>query len=143
MEAVFTMWPPPLAMINGVKVRTPWITPHRSTSMIHRQVSRSISHDRPPPDTPALLHATCTAPNTSIAAAPSRSTSAGFETSAVTANTSAPAERSSWATVSSVSVSTSASTTFMPCCANAVASARPIPLAAPVTTATLPANSST
>jgi hypothetical protein len=36
----------------------------------------------------------------------------------------------------------SANTTRIPACANRVAVAKPIPLAAPVTTATLPSNSS-
>ena len=27
IEAVLTMWPPPLSMIRGVKLRSPWITP--------------------------------------------------------------------------------------------------------------------
>src|SRR2546422_1083128 len=63
------------------------------------------------------------------------------DTSVTTPSTSAPRARSSPAVCSSACASTSASTSFMPSPANAPASARPMPLAPPVTTATRPLNS--
>ena len=92
------------------------------------------------PPTPALLQSTCTAPNASKARSASASTLCGFETSVSTASSSAPVSRSEAAVASRASRSTSARTTRMPSSAKRCASPRPIPLAAPVTTATRPSN---
>src|SRR5213595_1017932 len=63
-------------------------------------------------------------------------------TSTTRACTVAPPRRSSSAALSRAPFSTSARTTFRPSAANRRAMASPIPLAAPVTTATCPARSS-
>src|SRR3954454_20128546 len=62
------------------------------------------------------------------------------ETSVGTPTTSSPSARSSSTVFASGSGWTSARTTFMPMAPNASPSARPIPPAPPVTTATLPAS---
>src|SRR5262245_4840954 len=70
-------------------------------------------------------------------------TASRFATPVRTASTPAPRARRSPDVSSSARASTSAITTFMPSAANAPASARPMPLAPPVTTATRPLNSFT
>src|SRR5262249_45435285 len=91
---------------------------------------------------PALLHRTCTLPNRSIASFARFCTDASLETSVTTPCTSNSCWRSLVTAASSAGASMSPRTTFMPSCAHRVAIARPIPLAQPVTTATLPSNSS-
>src|SRR4029453_4285565 len=83
----------------------------------------------------------CTPPNASRARAASASTSAAFATLVGTASVSTPAPATARAPSPGGARSMSASTTFIPAIANRCASARPIPLAAPVTTAALPAKS--
>ena len=65
-EAVLTMWPSPCSMKRGMKVRVPWMTPQRFTSMTHCH-SRSDSSQgaRVEPETPALLQTTWAAPKRS------------------------------------------------------------------------------
>jgi hypothetical protein len=91
--------------------------------------------------TPALLHRMWHAPYDANTRSASASTASRFETSVTTLCTSAPRARSSLAVLSSARASTSAITTFIPSPTNAPASARPMPLAPPVTTATCPLNS--
>ncbi len=40
----------------------PWMTPQRSTPITHSHVDSGISHESPPPPTPALLQTTWTPP---------------------------------------------------------------------------------
>jgi hypothetical protein len=91
--------------------------------------------------TPALLHTTCTALNRSTAAAASACTDASSLTSVRTVSASTPRPVMRSAAASSAPSSTSASTTCIPDAANRSDRANPIPLAAPVTTAILPASS--
>src|SRR5579883_780239 len=118
------------------------MTPQRLTPRIHCQSARLLPQTVVPPPTPALLKSKCTAPQVSYAFCASASTSSAFETSVCTASTSAPLARISSPACLRAPASTSASTTFMPSCALFSASARPMPLAAPVTTATFPWKSS-
>ncbi len=114
------------------------MTPHRLTPRTHCQ-SRSVwVQIGPSTATPALLCTTCTAPNEDNAAAASASTDSATETSVQTPTTEWPAAESSDSVLSSASCWTSAMTTRMPCSAKRVATARPMPLAPPVTTATFP-----
>ena len=130
------MWPSPWASRIGRKVCTPCTTPKRFTSTTQRQVG--MSHGGPWPPTPALLHTTCTAPKRSSAAWARASTEAGSVTSVGTASTSVPAAANRSVVEPSGPASTSAPTIDMPCAANASHNAAPMPLPAPVTTATRP-----
>ncbi len=147
IDAVFTTCPSPCATIPGTNARTPWMTPHRLTPSVHSQSAALSVHIGPaPPPTPALLHTTCTAPKRSTARAASASTEAPSATSVRTAST--PARAPSMASIApavsaSAASSTSASTTLIPSAANLVARLLPMPLPAPVTTATLPTRSFT
>src|SRR5262249_27500144 len=98
------------------------------------------SQSSPPWNTPALLQSTSTAPNVENAVEASASTSSNDVTSTLIPITSPPssptAVRSAWS-------STSARTTCMPSAAQRRARLRPIPLAAPVTTAVFPSRSRT
>ena len=55
----------PAVTIRGRNASTPWIGPHRSTSMIHRQSSWDISAIGPPTATPALPKTMSARPNQS------------------------------------------------------------------------------
>src|SRR5579862_4344796 len=142
MLAVLTMWPSPCSTRAGRKARTPWITPHRFTPSTHSQGSVGPNHGSDRLDTPALLHTTCTAPNRWRAAAARARTEASSLTSVGTTSVSTPGRRTCSAAVASAASSTSASTTWSPEAAKRFAKARPIPLAAPVTTATFPGSNS-
>src|SRR3990170_3495387 len=143
-DAVFTTWhSSPCSSITGTKARIPWITPQRFTPSTHSQSFSVFCHVTPPTPTPALLHRTWTAPIVSTVNLASASTSSDLETSVRFAVTAAPAAFSSRSVRFSASSSRSASTTFMPSAANRPAIARPMPLAAPVTTATFPFSSFT
>src|SRR5580700_2313244 len=127
--------------MRGTNARMPWTTPKRFTPRIHSQSRSGTCHIGPPMPMPALLHTTCTLPNASNVRRANSSTCAALETSVRTAMASAlPLAIASRTSPSGLS-STSASTTFMPSRAKRSANARPIPLAAPVTTATLPLKS--
>jgi hypothetical protein len=116
----------------------PVMTPHRLTSNTQCQSSRVWSCSRLNMDTPALLHRTSTRLNRSSVDAASWSSAAASETSTVSATAEPPAARMPVATLSASVPSRSATTTAEPAAANASARACPIPLAAPVTTATRP-----
>src|SRR5438067_6285354 len=63
IDDVLTMCPPSaLRSRIGRNVVTPWITPHRLTSSIHRQSSSESDAIGPIGETPALLQTTWTAP---------------------------------------------------------------------------------
>ena len=142
IDAVLTTWPSsPDARMSGTKARTPWMTPHRSTSITRCHSSSGISQHGPPFTMPALFMATCSAPNRSSAARPTASTASGSRTSATTACTTAPAASSRSACWCSAASSTSAITTWAPSAVAASTTARPIPLAAPVTTIVFPPSS--
>ena len=142
-EAVLTTWHSLscFSMI-GTKTRMPWSTPQRLTPSTHCQSASVNSQDAPTTGgTPALLQRMWTAPNASIVLAARASTSAARETSVRTGSTVAPPAFISDAVLARAPSSTSARTTFIPSAAKRSAIARPMPLAAPVTTAVLPLNS--
>src|SRR5580704_6863564 len=110
--------------------------------MTHCQVSGSSSQlGAPSPPTPALLQMICTEPNVARVFSASAATCFPSDTSVTIPATSAPLDFSSATALDSACSSTSASTIFIPSVAKRSAIARPIPLAPPVTTATLPLNS--
>src|SRR5215207_11617719 len=134
------MWPPPRRW--GRKARMPCTTPHRFTPRTHSHPAIGPNHGSPAPDTPALLHTTWTPPNRSRVASASAWTAGSLLTSVVTDRVSTPCAPTRSAADASASSCTSARTTRSPRRANASASANPIPLAAPVTTAICPGFSS-
>ena len=142
MEAVLTTWPSPCSISSGTKVETPWITPHWLTPMIQRQSSSENSQMGPPVPMPALLWTRCTAPKRSSARSRSSRTEAASDTSVTTPMASAPCPVSSPSASLSGPSSMSAMTIFIPSAAAFSATARPMPLAPPVITATFPCRSS-
>ncbi len=88
--------------------------------------------------TPALATRTSIRPNLPTAASMMRRASSTTETSPTTASTSAPGSANRSRRPSSPSPSTSLTTSLAPSLANNSAVARPMPFAAPVTTADLP-----
>ncbi len=142
-DEVFTTWPgwAPWS-IRGTKARMPFTTPVTFTPKTQRQsfgvVSQIFELGAP---TPALLQSTWHAPKRSYTASARASTEASSLTSVRTAVTAAPPVESSPAAAASAGSSMSAMTTVMPWATKALARASPIPLAPPVTTATLPLRS--
>ena len=136
------MWPSLCAASSGRKARIPWMTPHRLTPSTHFHAESGPNHGSAWLPTPALLQTTCTAPKRSTAAAARALTATSSLTSVGTASVLAPRPAILSEAACSAGCSTSASTTSSPARANRSASASPIPLAAPVTTATFPAVSS-
>src|SRR6185312_13303097 len=116
------------------------------TPKVHSQSLRDDSHGRDRrvaavAATPALLQTTWTLPNVENAASASRFTCSSDITSVRTASTRAPFALIADSAIASGSLSMSARTTLMPSSAKRCANARPMPLAAPVTTATRSLNS--
>src|ERR1051326_2257128 len=142
VDDVLTIWHSLFcASMSGVNTLTPWITPHRLTPIAHSQSFHVASHGAPSAVTPALLNSKCTWPNVSSVWRASSSTSLRFETSVLTASTVPPASFSSVSALVRSASWMSARTTFMPAPTHRSAIARPMPLAAPVITATLSLNS--
>ena len=115
------------------------MTPHRFTPIVHSQSAIEVSQaGAPPAPIPALLQITCAVPNASNVRRASSSTCSRRETSVRTAIASTPPRPISSRARARGAASTSARTIFIPSRANLSAIARPMPLAAPVTTATFP-----
>src|SRR3954451_2066753 len=114
------------------------MTPHRLTPSTHCHDEIGPNQASAVDATPALLQTTCAAPKWSSVAAASACTDDSSETSVFTVSVSTPFAPICFAAAAKPSSSTSASTTCSPFFAKRSASARPMPLAAPVTTATLP-----
>ena len=112
------MWPSPASTSNGPNTVTPWATPKTFTPTIHSHSSGVVSSIRPPGDTPALLHTTCTAPYADSVCDARSCTAAGSLTSQSTPSTSAPSASSRVADSASTSSSTSAITTCIPSATN-------------------------
>src|SRR3954470_10392968 len=117
------------------------MTPQRLTPRTHCHDEIGPNHASAVDATPALLHTTCAPPKRSRLAAASACTDASSVTSVFTVSVSTPLVSTCFAAAASPSSSTSARTTFIPLCPKRCASANPMPLAAPVTTATLPLSS--
>src|SRR6516225_5353734 len=106
--------------------------------MTHSQSAMAFSQmGASGPPTPALLQSRWTAPKASRVFWASASTSLAWETSVRTASTVAPEAFMLASVFVNASSSTSARTAFIPSCTQRSAMARPMPLAAPVMTATL------
>src|SRR5437868_5569003 len=123
--------------MRGTNAWMPWTTPIRFTSSTHFHSSSGALHTGPATATPALLKTACAAPKRSYVRCASDSTSEAFETSQRAWIDSHPGGSRRAVSASPFS-STSAIATCAPSAAHASASSRPIPLAAPVTTTTLP-----
>jgi hypothetical protein len=94
-EAVAAMWPPsPCATMRCANDSTPWITPHRSTSITQRQSSWVMSTTGPLTATPAFRNTMCTAPIFSKAESASACTDARSLTSHTMPSARAPCVRS-------------------------------------------------
>src|SRR5688572_2568551 len=134
-EEVFITNPSsPDASMRGTNDWMPCATPRTLTPNTHSQSDGSVSQtSRLGTPTPALLHRMWQAPCVANTRSASADTEAGSDTSVTTPVTLPP---SSWTAFSSAGCSTSAITTFMPSPTKALASALPMPLAPPVTTAT-------
>lgn len=137
-EHVFTTWHSiSCSIIFGTKLRMPLMTPHRFTLRTHCQSFSVAVVKKHRVLTPALLNNRCTAPNPLKVLFARVSICITFDTSNLTALTSAPLFFKLASSSNRGSSSTSTSTTFIPSLTHLVARAFPIPLAAPVTTATL------
>src|SRR5581483_10760773 len=141
-DAVLTIAPPvPCLSIWRISYFMHSHTPLRSTAMTRSKfssVSSAVLSWRPA--IPALLCAQSSRPKCLTAAATVASTSAARVTSHLW-NAASPPALLIRATVSSPAGTASTTSTLAPSRAAAKAEARPIPLAAPVTKATLPCNS--
>jgi hypothetical protein len=110
--------------------------PQKLTPITHSQVERGPNQGSLRVLTPALLQTRSTPPNRSMAAAARASTASARLTSVSTLNVSTPRAFTAASAAVSSPFSTSARTIDSPALAKRSASASPIPLAAPVTTAT-------
>ena len=137
------MWPSSAAITNGRNVRTPRYTPPQHTLNVRSHTSRGSVIIEPPPPMPALLNSRFTWSVWCCMTTASRKASceASSDTSQTWVVTTVPAGASASASrfVSSISsTDRSHSATWQPSAASCRTSSRPIPLAPPVTTATLP-----
>src|SRR5438094_381140 len=117
------------------------MTPQTFTAKSHSASRSGVSITGASAPTPALLQRTSTRPKAAQARSASASTDARSVTSHATPMLRTPARASSAAASLARVASTSATTTLAPRAARARAIPRPMPLAPPVTTATLPATS--
>ena len=141
-DTVLTMCPSvSCSIMRGTNSWMPCSTPHTFTPSSQAKSSSPRVHMWPPWKTPALLHSTCTAPNSPKHRLARCRTAEASDTSVIWVST--LASPASAAVRASPPWSTSASIKAIPSAANRRASARPMPLAAPVTTATLPESSRT
>src|SRR5512139_3997265 len=115
----------------------PYHTPKTLTANSHARSLLEESSNHVPPLTPALLKSRSTRPSSRHARSASCSTDSSFDTSQTAAIACAPPAEISSATWCARSSSMSATTTCAPFSPSASPIARPIPLAPPVTTATL------
>src|SRR3954462_6244179 len=136
-DAVLITEPLPRSSRCGMPYLQHRYTEVRFTSCTRRQASSSVSRIESSSggEMPALLNSTWSPPKRSIAAAYMPCTSSASVTSA---RTNSPSISS--ASAVPPSLSTSATTTRAPSAANRRALARPMPLAAPVMTATFPSS---
>src|SRR4029450_7950843 len=140
---MFTMRPLRRARISSTARRDARIVATSETSMTKRHVASSEAWNslaRSRADCPTLLNRTSMWPKRRRMAAKASVTAFGSVQSAVIASTCRPAASISRATPCSVSPSRSTTTRSAPSRARRNALARPIPLAAPETTATRPVN---
>src|SRR5437868_3258314 len=139
-DPMLTITPRPCRRMWGSAAWTQRAGASRLTATICCITSSPASMELPPP-TPALLTSTSIRPYASIVLATSRSTSARSVTSVGTARARPPCRTISSASAWIRSARRAASTMAAPWRASSRAVAAPIPLDAPVTTATLPRSS--
>src|SRR5690349_7326111 len=135
---MLTMRPQPASIIAG---RTAWVTwnvPSTWTSRTRRQSSNVTSAKWPPPGTPALLTRIVGWPSSATSRSMAAETATGSLTSATSPTARPPAEVIAATTASAPSASRSRQPTAAPSPARRIAVARPIPDAAPVTSAMRP-----
>lgn len=146
VDAMFTMQPRPRSTMPGSAARQPCHTPSRSTAKQRRQSSSLIVSGSANTLMPALFTSTSSGPNSASVRASAARTESWRVTSACSASTRAPSTSAAIAAAIAAAVrcacstSTSSSATHAPSRANACAIAAPMPRAAPVTAATLPAS---
>src|SRR3954470_4115898 len=138
-DEVFTTTPPPRRTICAISCFMHTKVPRRLMSRMRSHSSSSISCSGCALfSTPALLKAMSSRPNRSTTCATAASTCSGIETSHAITSTSPPAcFRAASVSLRATAVR-SRMATRAPSAAKASAVARPMPLAAPVTRATLP-----
>ncbi len=119
-----------VARSAGRKLRHACTTPRKLTSIVRRKTSSGSASTGPAAEMPALHTRRCTAPCAASTASRASSTAAALATS----QRCAVAFASPAAAASSAGSSTSSSATRAPRAAYSCASARPMPLAAPVIT---------
>jgi hypothetical protein len=134
------MEPPPLLIICWIAYLQVKNMPRPSIAMTSSQSSSVASTTDASGMMPALAITMSNRPYSSTATSIIRRTSSGFATSAVTTATSPVTSRSESRSADKPSVLISARTRRAPSRANSSAVARPIPAAAPVTTADFPSN---
>src|SRR5215216_5386132 len=134
------MEPPPLLIICSIAYLQVKNMPRPSIAMTSSQSSSVASTTDASGMMPALAITMSSRPYSSTATSIIRRTSSGFETSAVKTATSPVTSRSESRSADNPSALISASTRRAPSRANSSAVARPIPAAAPVTTADFPSN---
>src|SRR2546421_377983 len=138
-DAVFTIAPPPRAIMTGATALRPSHTPLTFTASTRSKVASEHSISGPTsPRMPALLKKRSMPPKRSAAAVVYRRTSSQRVTSASTASAAAPARSAATSVCFNVSGTRSTSTRLAPSDARRAATARPMPPPAPVMTATLP-----
>src|ERR1700688_409199 len=140
-DAMFTIEAEPRALITRAAARQPLNTPLRLTASTRSSASSSRSTTGDWAMMPAMLAMTSSVPKLDTASSTSESTSPGTVTSTPRASARAPASSSCPAVVTAPPVSMSAHSTAAPAAPSSTAVARPMPDAAPVTTATRPARS--
>src|SRR5205823_9300565 len=133
MLPTITMWPSPERSRAGRNARVTRAVPRTFSSYIRRHASRSASATGSRPNAPPALF---TSRRTSGSLATNASTEAGSVTSRATARATPPSAPMAAATRSRRSIRRAPATTSNPCRARARAVASPMPLEAPVTTAT-------
>src|SRR5215471_10304176 len=142
-EPIRMMEPPPAARKWGIPYLVTQKTDFRLMAMTRSHQVPSVSsteRSRSFQSTPALLYRTWSAPNRRTPSSIMRSTSDSTATSPIAATASPPVRVTS-ATVSAAAArSISATTMQAPSEANRIEASRPIPMPAPVISATLPAS---
>ena len=130
--------PSPETRISGIECFTPRNTPSRLTAVWRRQFSSVISRIDPPMPMPALLTRMSSRPSRALISAMTLSQAASSVTSWCRYQALPPALTMAATTWAPMSSCRSVTTAVAPSAASFSAQLRPMPLAAPVISATLP-----
>src|SRR5882724_1167564 len=139
-DEMLTIEPPPARRMAGMAALLPRNTPVALTSITRCHASSGVSSTRPVALMPALLTSTLSLPKRCSASATASCQSFSRVTSSRTKAASPPLAATSASTARPSASSTSAMTTCAPSRANILASAAPMPRAAPLISATFPAS---